>query len=269
MNLIWLTDIHLNFLHKEERMEFYQKIIEASGDKIIITGDIAEKPSVSTILKEMARAINKPIFFVLGNHDYYRGQVNSLRQEMIDLTMSEPLLYWLPASGPQELENQTILLGEDCWADGRYGDYANSRVSLNDSRMINDLLQSSILGKYPLLEKMQQLADNDAEQLKSNLVSAIKKCCPKKIIIMIHVPPFREACLHEGKISKDDFLPFFSSKVTGDMLMQIALENTDIKFLVLCGHTHSKAHWQPCDNLTVSVGAAEYMKPEIQEIITL
>ena len=137
----------------------------ASGDKILISGDIAEASSVSELLKEMAGTISKPIYFVLGNHDYYRGQVNSLRQEMIDLTENETLLHWLPASGTQDLGNQAILWGEDCWADGRYGDYANSRVSLNDSRMIYDLFQSSLLGKYPLLEKMQQLADKDAGHL--------------------------------------------------------------------------------------------------------
>lgn len=98
------------------------------------------------------------------------------------------------------------------------------------------------------------------------LVDAIRKQRPKKIIIMIHVPPFKETCLYEGKISNDVFLPFFASKAMGDVLIQIAQENNDsIELLVLCGHTHSKAHWQPCDNLTVKVGAAEYITPEIQE----
>jgi predicted MPP superfamily phosphohydrolase len=69
MKLIWLTDIHLNFLTLENRMEFYQKVIAASGDKILISGDIAEAPSVSEILKEMAKTIQKPIYFVLGNHE--------------------------------------------------------------------------------------------------------------------------------------------------------------------------------------------------------
>jgi hypothetical protein len=31
MKLIWLTDIHLNFLTLENRMEFYQKVIAASN----------------------------------------------------------------------------------------------------------------------------------------------------------------------------------------------------------------------------------------------
>jgi hypothetical protein len=51
--------------------------------------------------------------------------------------------------------------------------------------------------------------------------------------------------------------------------MQSAQENTNIEFLVFCGHTHSKAYWKPCDNITVKVREAEYTKPEIQEFICL
>jgi predicted MPP superfamily phosphohydrolase len=267
MKLIWLTDIHLNFLDKQSRMDFYGKVIRTSGDSILISGDIAEAPSISEILTEMAITINKPIYFVLGNHDYYQGQINTVRQEMMDLTKNNPLLHWLPTLGAQSLGDQAILLGDDCWADGRYGNYAHSRASLNDSRMINDLYQSSLLGKYPLLEKMHQLADKDAKRLKGNLTGSITKYRPKKVVMLMHVPPFIEACMHEGKISSDDFLPFFVSKATGDVLAQIAQENPDIEFLGLCGHTHSRAYWQPYVNLTIRAGAAEYGKPEIQDLI--
>lgn len=269
MKLIWLTDIHLNFLGTEDRKNFYRTVAAASGDKILISGDIAEAPTVSEILKEMAKTLQKPIYFVLGNHDYYHGQIESVRQEMRELTKNEPLLHWLPESGVHDLGNQTILLGEDCWADGGYGDYSNSGVVLNDSQMIIDLFQNYILGKYRLLEKMQQLADQDAQNLKIRLVEAIKNHHPKKVIILIHVPPFKEACLYEGKISNDDFLPFFSSKITGDVLTQMAQENKEIEFLVLCGHTHNKAYWQSSENLIIKAGSAEYARPEIQEMMTL
>jgi predicted MPP superfamily phosphohydrolase len=269
MRLIWLTDIHLNFLNKRRRMDFYEKVIRESGDSILISGDIAEALSVSEILAEMATTINKPIYFVLGNHDYYHGRIDSVRQEMEKLTKSEPLIHWLPESGAQVLGNGVILLGNDCWADGRYGNYANSRLSLNDSRMIGDLFERSIIGKYSLLEKMQELADNDARHLKDNLTESIKEHRPKQVIILMHIPPFKEVCMHEGRISYDDFLPFFASKATGDVLMQVAQENPNIEFLGLCGHTHSNAHAQPCVNLTVRAGAAEYGRPEIQEVITI
>ena len=189
-----------------------------------------------------------------------------MREATTVLTETNEYLFWLPASGLQQLAEDVILLGQDGWADGRLGDYQNSRVSLNDSRMITDLFQAKILGKFQLLEVMQQLADIDAKLLRDNLEQAIKRH-PKKIIVLTHVPPFKEACLYEGKISGDDWLPYFSSKIMGDVLTQIAQENSSIEFLVLCGHTHSEAKYQPLANLTIEVGVAEYYEPVIQKII--
>jgi hypothetical protein len=188
---------------------------------------------------------------------------------MTSITKAEPFLFWLPASGPQKLNNEVILVGQDCFADGRYGDYTNSRVVLNDSRMIVELFQSSALGKYPLLEKMQQLADQDAKELEKSIEQAVRSYNPQKIIILIHVPPFREVCMHESKISSDDYLPFFSSKVTGEILMHAAESYPEIEFLALCGHTHSNGFFQPCPNLIVKAGASEYGKPSIQEVIEI
>lgn len=164
--------------------------------------------------------------------------------------------------------SNTILLGQDGWADGRLGDYQNSPVSLNDSRMIADLFQEKMLSRQHLLQKMQALADLDASALKNDLTQAIKQQ-PQRIIVLTHVPPFKEASQHMGQVSDDNFLPYFSSKAIGDVLMPFAMENPSIDFLVLCGHTHSDAEYQPQSNLIVKVGKAEYYKPIIQEIITL
>ena len=92
MKLIWLTDIHLNFLELDEREAFYAQIVEAKADGVLLTGDIAEAPSIAYILQEMADAIQKPIYFVLGNHDYYRGSIASVQAKMGALTKKEPLL---------------------------------------------------------------------------------------------------------------------------------------------------------------------------------
>lgn len=63
----------------------------------------------------------------------------------------------------------------------------------------------------------------------------------------------------------DEWLPYFASKATGDVLMEIAKDNASIEFLALCGHTHSEAHYQALNNLTVRAGKAEYGYPKIQE----
>jgi len=50
--------------------------------------------------------------------------------------------------------------------------------------------------------------------------------------------------MHEVKISSDDYLPFFASKVTGEILIHAAESYREIDFLALCGHTHSNGFFQ-------------------------
>ena len=66
-----------------------------------------------------------------------------------------------------------VLLGQDGWADGRYGDFTNSLVVLNDSRLIEELFQQSCLGRNNLGEKMRTLADADAIALEKNITGII------------------------------------------------------------------------------------------------
>ena len=121
MKLAWLTDIHLNFLDADERKHFYQEIYNTECDSVLISGDIAEAPSIKNILQELAIFIKKPIYYILGNRDYYRGHVDAVRNEMTALTESNEYLFWLPASTNMQLDNNTLLVGQDGWADGRLG----------------------------------------------------------------------------------------------------------------------------------------------------
>src|SRR5215213_9460740 len=96
--------------------------------------------------------------------------------------------------------------------------------------------------------------------------------CPKPstnfIILATHVPPFREACWHQGKISDGDWLPHFTCKAVGDVLLEIMKENPDHKLTVLCGHTHGGGEAQVLPNLKVLTGAARYGRPALQNVIS-
>lgn len=269
MKLAWITDIHLNFLEVNDRTTFYDSISATDCNAVLLSGDIAEAPSVGDLLIEMVNDIKKPIYFVLGNHDYYRSNVTDVRASMTALMKSEKQLFWLSVSGMQLLDNDTMLLGQDGWADGRYGDYANTQVNLNDSRLINDLFQQNIRGKYRLLEKMQEMADKDAMLLHNELLLTIKKHQVKKIIILTHVPPFQELCFNKGKPMLDNYLPYFVSKAMGDVLLEVAKANFNIEFLVLCGHTHERACYQALNNLKVKVGEAKYGEPRVEEVVMI
>lgn len=263
MRYTWITDIHLNFLGESRRAEFYAKLAHDKSNIILLSGDIAEAPSVCRLLDEMALQVKKKIYYVLGNHDYYRGSIAEIRHDVHKLSISRRNLIFLTMSPSTNLSPDTFLLGVDGWADAQYGDYDNSKVALNDQFLIEDLKAAWCKGRPALKQKMIDMASHDTEQLLFKLKSTVKHK-PKRILIVTHIPPFRETCLHEGMISDDNFLPFFGNKTMGDMLLQFAERNKKIKLAVLCGHTHSKAQYFPLLNLSVYAGHAEYHHPDSQ-----
>jgi predicted MPP superfamily phosphohydrolase len=116
MRLAWLTDIHLNFVDAVNRRHFLETI-ESQADSFAISGDIAESPSIIGVLTEMKEILQKPIYFVLGNHDFYRGSIEKTRGEVAKLAEQCELLTYLTATGVVELSRQTALVGHDGWAD--------------------------------------------------------------------------------------------------------------------------------------------------------
>lgn len=266
MNLIWTTDIHLNFLNQDKRENFYRGILEKNFDSLLISGDIAEAPSVNNMLTEMVRFIKKPIYFVVGNHDYYSGSVAAVREGLTQLCLEEELLHWLPMVGAKQLSSDCVIVGTDGFADARYGDYKNSNVRMNDSVYIEELSHARLCSSKELQNKMKELADKDAKQLEEDIQKAIDLYAPKKIIVLTHIPPFPEVCMYRGGYTTLDFLPFYSSKATGDVLLKAAQENPSIEFSVFAGHTHGHADVKIKENLIVRVGASEYGRPIFCEL---
>lgn len=266
--IAWLTDPHLNFLKPSEREMFYQQIKQAKVNSVLITGDIAESQDVCELLNEFNANINLPIYFVLGNHDYYFGSVTEVRENIRRLCQSNKNLVWLGQPTAVQLGSDTLLVGHDGWADARYGDFDHSTVTLNDSRLITDLYHAFLLSKSALKNEMQRLADEDAAVL-ANTIHEIIDGGIKNIIVATHIPPFPECSWHKNQPNDENWLPYFSSKATGDVLRIIAEKYKHVNFVVLCGHTHSEAKVKFSDNLEARVGKVEYSQPAIQEIIAI
>lgn len=268
MKLCWMTDVHLNFLKEQPRFEFYQQVRELNADAALLTGDIAEAPSVCNILTEFTEHTGLPTYFVLGNHDFYFGNVADVRSRVTQLVQKNDALTWLSLGDVVKLKDDTILIGQDTWADGRNGDYWHSPIVLNDSRLITDLKQRALMSKRSLLEIMQELADCDAQKIKNTLIEAIAHK-PKTIYVACHVPPFSEACFFEGKQSNDDWTPFFSSQATGKVLTELTAKHPEVDFTVLCGHTHEARTFHHSQNMTIKVGQAEYYHPQVEDLLAI
>ena len=260
MRILWLTDIHLEFPDAQTLEYFYRKIGEAAADAVLISGDIGQAPTTFEFLRQLHNATRCPVYFVFGNHDYYYGSITSVRSQAGRLYASGPIR-WLTGAGVVALTDTTCLIGHDGWGDSRNGDYDGSSVQLADFDLIEELTG---LKQTTLREKLMSLGDEAAEHLRDVLPAALLKY--NHIIMLTHIPPFPESAWWQGKHSGPDWLPFFSCKAMGDVLMEFMRKHPHRQMTVLCGHTHGGGTARLLPNLEAITGEARYGWPTIQNI---
>ncbi|MEM7557849.1 MAG: metallophosphoesterase [Planctomycetota bacterium] len=261
--LAWVTDPHFNFVHQAERDSLITALDASGADAIALTGDISEAEDLCWQLQRFQQETAKPIYFVLGNHDFYRGSISATREAVRELGGEDSSeLCFLTGAEPVRLSNDWTLCGEDGWADARIGNYFRSPVRMNDFRLIEDFQELNDLEIFNFL-RLEGM--RSAIRLRKQL--EIARTQSSKSLVLTHVPPFREACWHEGKHSGDDWAPFFTCRAVGWMLLKFCERYPNHRVLVLCGHTHSGGKSQLADNLVVWTGAAEYGHPELNCIV--
>ena len=113
--LVWLTDIHLDFLNDRGIESFCESIVDLSPDAVLIGGDISTASSINRHLDMLEKCLECTIYFVLGNHDFYGGSIEDIRSVVQAQAKGSLLLNWLPASGVIELTENTGLIGHGGW----------------------------------------------------------------------------------------------------------------------------------------------------------
>lgn len=257
--LAWATDVHLDFVDDAGTESFCAALEATAPDAILLGGDIATADGVVPTLTRLARRLARPVYFVLGNHDYYGGGIADTRRAVQAACAANPDLRWLTGAPPIALGARTGLLGHDGWGDARHGDFARTRVRLNDFVHIRDLVG---LDHARLGEALRALGDQAAADVRRALGPALDRF--EELIFLTHVPPFREACWHGGKLSDDEWLPFFTCKAVGDALREAMAARPDRRMTVLCGHTHGAGEAQLLPNLRAVTGGAAYGRPQVQ-----
>jgi predicted phosphohydrolase len=246
MRATWLTDIHLNFLRPLKLAAFYARVRAEKPDVLLVTGDIAEADSVARFLGELAAIA--PIYFVLGNHDYYRSSIQTVRaaMERLDTRMT-----WMPACEPLRITPRTAMVGIDGWGDARCGDL-QSTVQLSDWHRIEDFRRGTARDERKgRNELLQRLGSNEARQLREKLADVPDS---EHLLVLTHVPPFPEACVYDGAQSEPGWLPWFTCIATGEVIAEYASAHPAQQITVLCGHTHGEGTCQPQPNLVVRTG---------------
>jgi Icc protein len=258
----WLTDIHLNFLRPLALQSFYDCVRAEQPQVLLVTGDIGEAPSVQKFVSELGTIA--PIYFVLGNHDYYRSSVAAVRGAMERL--DDDNATWLPAHAPMRLSARTVMLGIDGWGDARCGDL-ESTVQLSDWHLIDDFRKAKQRDARNAL--LQRFGANEARSLRGRLAEASELGPTEQLLVLTHVPPFPEACVYAGEPSSEAWQPWFTCIATGEALLEYARAHPDQHVLVLCGHSHGIGTFSPLPNLEVRTGGwpantEDYGNPVVQ-----
>ena len=244
--IAWLTDIHLNFLLAEQVREFLLSVARLRADAVLVSGDIAEAYNICDYLEMMRELVGAPIYFVLGNHDYYHGSIAEVRQQVTQLCAERPGLTFLTAAGAVPLTPHVTLVGHDGWADARAGNFDRSLVQMMDYRLIADLTG---LDKPSRRQMLEQLGDEAAAHIRQVLPDALART--RDVLLVTHVPPLRATCWYEGRISDDDWAPHFTCQALGEAALEIMAAHPDNRLTILCGHTHGQGECQPAPNVQI------------------
>lgn len=266
--IAWASDTHFNLTTENKIKKFCKDIIfEDECIGLILTGDIAESDSVLKHLVELYSQIQIPIYFVLGNHDYYKSSIKTVTQEL--MAKLPPNIHWLTTIDYIPISEDICLVGNENWWDGRSGSLESlglldGIIMAPDYMLIEDI---AWLSKEQRFEKLRELADKATQQIISKLLSAFEKF--NEVILCVHVPPFEESCEHNGTRMTDNWLPHFNHKALGDSLLEFMSTRKEKKLTVLAGHTHESTVYKPLKNLTVKVANASYFVPTVHKFIKI
>lgn len=269
MLINWVSDIHLDCLQDKQVTKFAETLIKNSPEAIVVSGDISNANQLVYHLSVLEKVVQRPIYYVLGNHDFYGSSIDTVRTQMKDVTNMSQYLRYLSMTPYVALTSSTAMLGHDCWYDAGNGDWKSSRFLMTDWEYIKEFAavsqmsrRSSFVNLPEVVKVAQALARQGVQHIHDSIKSATRY--HKNIIIVTHAPPFAETHFHKGSVGDSSAQPWFTNKMLGDVLLSASKVFPNVQFTVLCGHTHGKCSKQITHNLVVHVADAEYGHPVLQ-----
>jgi len=265
MKLAWVTDPHLNFLGIESIRSFCDDLKNHDSDAVVITGDIAEATSIELCLSLLGTLVKKPIYFVLGNHDFYHGSVGDVRCTVSRLVDKYDNLFWMNKYPWQELLPNVGIVGADGWYDCRSGSFITSPFVLSDFRLIQEY-KDTYLSKEDILIVSNEILQPSLQHTAQFLDEALNKY--DHVFFITHVPPFTQLSRYKDGPSESDALPFFSCVSLGEVILDAKEKHPNKTITILAGHTHFSAELH-VDNMHGYVASAEYGFPAVYKTITV
>lgn len=261
--VLWLTDLHLDRADPRKKRALLAKIAEMEYDTLVVTGDISSAPFVAGHLRELAAACcPRPLYFVLGNHDFYSGTIDAVEKEVDAVCHATKNLHHLRGREIVPLSPDTALVGHRGWADARAGWGNRTIIRSRDHYSINDF---KTLSNQALFSKMESLGQEAARSFRKTLPYALS--IYQQVVVATHVSPFPKSAYFCDRPCGPTHQPHFVNLSAGMALYGIARQFPRKLVSVLAGHTHSRFKVDILSNLKVRVGEARTGNPSIQEVL--
>lgn len=270
--IVWATDIHLDFIdgpgETRIREEFAAPIAASGCDGLFVSGDISIAQKLIRHLRALAETLPVPIYFVLGNHDFYDGDFSTVRKQVRSLCKEHDNLVYLTGAGVVKISDNVGLVGHDGWYDALYGAPGAPGFLMNDWLKIGDYRDNCPIvlgpvGPQPhigsVISLSRKISFESADYMRKHATAAAKR--HRTVVLITHVPPFPQAHRHNGKSGTPYAMPWYTSRLMGDAIIEVASDNPQTRFEVFCGHSHGQFDGQIADNVFCHVGGAEYGSP--------
>lgn len=261
--VLWLTDLHLDKADHRRKRALLAQISGMEYDMLVITGDISSAPFLAGHLRELAAACSpRPLYFVLGNHDFYSGTIDAVEKEVDNVCRTTKNLHHLQGREIIPLSHDTALIGNRGWADARAGWGNKTIIRSRDHHTIGDFRK---LTKEALFTRMEMLGHESAVSFRRILPVALGRY--RHVVVATHVPPFHQAALYNGDPCGATHQPHFVNLSAGMALCGITRQFPRKRVTILAGHTHSSIHTWILGNLDVRVGGAQTGTPAAQQVL--
>ena len=244
----YCSDLHLDIYHKKSDEEIYKLIDkmlykEERADNLVIVGDIATSDSNDsryyTILNRWCQEHYNNIFVVLGNHDYYGGELSECADKVQRL-MQICIVLDTRVCPFYELNEEVVVVGSTMWTN--LNDPFDAIVIqhyLNDYRSIR-------VKDFPLC--CMDVVDEYENAMRAFSTLA-KRYSDRKIVMCTHhVPITTIKTKHTNDTLRNAYYVDNSNFI---------LENTNIVAWV-CGHIHEVAK-EEVGHCNVYVNCRGYM----------
>lgn len=252
---LWFSDTHLDKTSILDKIRFFKSINKEKPQGIFLTGDISNGLMLSFHLRIMSAIVNCPIYFVLGNHDFHFSSIEKIHNKINNLCNKRNNLNWLNNDKIIKLSKKTALVGVDGWYDAENGNpnflkFTPDWVLVKEFRRLNSIDER--------IEMWRNIAKKSADDAEVKINEAISQGY-KKIYLLTHYPPWKEATRDVGTILEKLWIPYNTNLTLGNRVKKLMSKHNKVRLTVLSGHTHDQAVIWVRKNVQCIVNDSNYL----------